>query len=96
MLPLAAVFGATNSSGNLNVTATIPNDLSLFGLTIYAQGFIADLFANTLGAISTNGYGMTIGALPQAADIRSSGDALAATGALRRSRGSVMLFEWID
>lgn len=84
---------STDSGGNLGIYVTPPNDLQLFGSTVYTQVAMIDLFANNLGIITSNGAGTKVGALPQAYVVYATGDANAMSGGLSGGYGAVTVFQ---
>lgn len=90
---MALVGGTTNLGGNRNDNIAVPNAPSLKGLEVFGQSFIADFFANNLGAVSSNAASVTIGVRPQSTLIRQTG-VLPTTGGITKNWAPVTLLEW--
>lgn len=89
--PLAAVLG-TATGGFFYYPVNIPNNPSFYGVDIFGQAIIFDLFANPLGFAASNGTKITVGRLPPMAKISASGNSAAATGSVTRNAGPVLVF----
>lgn len=84
----------TSSGGAANWSFPIPNNRDLFGGYLYAQAIMQDVFANSLGWITSNGDEIQLGIRPQAALIRGAqGNATAATGGVTYEFGLVTIFD---
>jgi hypothetical protein len=84
----------TNSSGAINWSFNVPMNRDLFGGRLYAQAVMNDVFANSLGFITSNGDEIQLGIKPQARLLRGSqGDAQATTGSFTNDMGLITVFE---
>ena len=90
--PLSAVL-ATAPGGSFNYSIPIPNNPSFFGVSIYGQAIIFDLFANALGFAASNGTEIRVGRQMPMTKIEATSSATAATGTVTRNRGPIFLFE---
>ncbi len=88
---LAGYLG-TAPGGSYYQTVQIPNHPSFYGLRIYGQAMIFDLFANPLGFAASNGATIDVGALPPMAKITAGGSATATTGGVTRQSGPIFVF----
>jgi hypothetical protein len=85
---------ATNSSGGYSWTFPIPMNRALFGGRLFTQAVLQDMFANSLGWITSNGDEIQLGIRPQAARIYGTqGDAQATTGSVEANFGLITVFE---
>lgn len=91
VLPLAASLG-TAPGGNFYYNVAVPNNANFYGLELYGQAMIFDLFANALGFTSSNGCKVTIGRRPPATKIQTSGSATATTGGVVRNASPIVGF----
>ncbi len=91
VLPLAAVLG-TAPGGSFSYNVPVPNNANFYGLELYGQAMIFDLFANTLGFTSSNGCKVTIGRQPPATKILTGGSATATTGSVQRNASPIVGF----
>jgi hypothetical protein len=90
--PLAAVL-ASAPSGSFYYNVPIPNSSAFYGISIYGQAIIFDLFANAMGFAASNGTRIDIGRLPPMAKISASGNAAATTGSIQRQVGPIFIFD---
>ncbi|MCA8974771.1 MAG: hypothetical protein KDC98_08615 [Planctomycetes bacterium] len=89
--PLAAVL-ATAPGGSFYHTITLPNTPTLYGVDVYGQAIIFDLFANAFGFAASNGVQIEIGRLIPMAKVIAQGNASAATGGVQRYNGPILTF----
>lgn len=82
-----------NTSGNFTWNLPTPNNLSLDGVSFYAQVFMVDLFANNFGLISSNGVRTQFSVPTRQQAVAHTGDPSRATGTVTRSYGIVTYFE---
>lgn len=85
---------ATNTSRSFSLNVAIPNVPPMAGQTFYTQAVLADLFANSLGLVTSNGGSAGIGVAPQASAVVATGSATALTGTRTNNFGLVSLFEF--
>lgn len=85
---------ATTTSRSFSVNIALPNVPPMAGQTFYCQAVLADVFANSLGLITSNGSTATLGVAPQASVVVATGSATAATGTRTNNFGLVSLFEY--
>lgn len=85
--------GQTDLWGNASKYIPAPDDLQFFGSTIYTQVAMIDVFANSLGVVTSNGASSKVGAVPQAVLIYAFGDANAANGIVYGRYGAVTVFQ---
>jgi hypothetical protein len=84
----------TTSWGSMSWSFPVPPNRDLFGGRIYSQVVVRDVFANSLGWITTNGDEVRLGIPPQATLIRGQqGDAFALTGWTTQNFGLITVFE---
>jgi hypothetical protein len=81
--------GVTNAnrSGDVSITAPIPNDPSLGGAILYSQYWFVHPSANALGLFTSNSMTNTIGTPPGIARIYATGNPNATTGTAERRYG---------
>jgi len=84
--------GSTSGSATFNIP--IPFDPSYYGLEVFGQCLIADLFANNLGFVASNAAQIRIGARGPMTTITSQGSATTTAGSVSRYRGVVTLFDY--
>lgn len=89
--PLAAVL-ATAPGGSFYYNVNIPNSPVYYGLNIYGQAIIFDLFANAMGFAASNGTRIEVGRLPPMAKIIATSSATATTGSVSRNSGPILVF----
>jgi hypothetical protein len=82
------------SSGTASWSLPTPNDLSIDGVTFYAQAFMVDLFANNLGLISSNGVRTTFSVPTRQQFVGHTGNPAQTTGSVSRSYGMVTYFQY--
>lgn len=92
--PMLDLPVTTNSGGYSNSSFPIPNELFYIRRTIVAQYVSADLFANSLGLISSNGAQVTFGAYPLMTVVVANGSTTATSGSVYRDNGAVTVFEY--
>ncbi|MBL8900607.1 MAG: hypothetical protein JNM84_23450 [Planctomycetes bacterium] len=86
--------GRTSTSGTASIAAPVPNWIELNDVTFYAQVLILDLFANSLGVITTNGASTTFGIEPQFTYVDAANNPMAASGSRRIRNGHVGVFRY--
>jgi hypothetical protein len=86
--------GRTSTSGTATINAPVPNWIELYGMTFHAQVLILDLFANSLGVVTTNGASTTFGIEPQFTYVDAANNPNATTGSRRIRNGSVGVFRY--
>lgn len=89
-----ALSGRTTTSGTASTNIPVPNWIELYGLTFYAQDLILDLFANSLGVVTTNAVSTTLGIEPQFTYVDAANNPLATSGSRRTRNGSVSVFRY--
>ncbi len=87
-----AGFLSTAAGGSYNNSIPIPNDPGFYGLTLYGQAMIFDLFANQLGFAASNGVQIEVGRLPPMAKIYAAGST-ATVGSVQRQTGPMIFFD---
>lgn len=92
--PTIAIPGQGNTSGSASFSFALPATPALLHTTMYGQSLIFDLFGNALGFVMSNGTSATLGMLPLATQIYSTGSTVATTGTIRRNAVAVSLFHW--
>jgi hypothetical protein len=92
--PMVTVSTNTNSSGGASLSFPVPNELFFIRRSLVAQYVSADLFANNLGLVSSNGAQVTIGVAPLLTVVVATGSTTATTGSVYRDNGSVSVFEY--
>lgn len=90
---LALLPAGTSPSGSYGVYIPIPRVLDYYGTNLYAQHWIADVFANNLGLVTSNGVRSSIGSLPQAAYVRTYNNTTQTTGSLTIEQCITTVFE---
>ena len=81
----------TSFGGSTVWIFTVPNNLRL---TVHAQVFMLDVFANNLGVISSNGVSTAFGERPQMTMIHRAGSMTSTTGSVSRFHGVVSAFDY--
>ena len=91
--PLIADHTKTTSSfgGSTSWFFIVPNNLRL---TVHAQVWMLDVFANNLGVISSNGVSVAFGERPQMTMIHRAGSTTSTTGFVSRFYGVVSAFDY--
>lgn len=89
--PLSAVL-ATAPGGSFYYQVNIPNSPTFYGVSIYGQAIIFDLFANAMGFASSNGTQIQIGRKIPMAKITAQGSSTATTGSVQRLTGPILAF----
>lgn len=91
--PLIVDRTKTTSSygGSTSWTFTIPNNLRV---TVHAQVFMMDLFANSLGIVASDGVSTAFGDRLLMSMIHAAGSTTSTTGSVSRSYGVVSAFDY--
>ena len=89
---LATAGGTSGTSGVLDLNFPTPFDPTIIDQSLYSQAVVLDLFANNLGAVTSNGDDMEFGLRSQLALISAIGDASAPTGSVSRNNTAFSLF----
>jgi hypothetical protein len=89
-----SVATVTSASGSASNSFPIPNELFYIRRSLVAQHVSADLFANNLGLITSNGAHVTLGVNPLLTVVVATGSTTATTGTVYRDNGSVSVFEY--
>ncbi len=90
----ATLPATTGTSGSGSVTIPVPSLPPLTGTTFYVQAALADLFANSLGLVTSRSASASIGINPLATLVAATGNAGATTGSRTASFGLVSVFEY--
>ena len=84
----------TNASRAFSANVPIPAVPPMAGSTFYAQAAISDVFANTLGLVTSSSASATVGVTPQASALAATGSATATTGSRTNNFGLFSVFEY--
>jgi hypothetical protein len=88
--PVVGVSGyTTGTTGSLNLSFSIPNQLNLVGGQLYSQVAAGNVF----GISTTDGDEMTVTTDPLGVAVVSSGNAAGSTGSVTRDYGLITYFE---
>lgn len=82
------------TTGTTTFDLAVPYDPALYQLDVYGQCLVADLFANSLGFVGSNGAQITLGARAAMGTVVRTGSLTSTTGSLRAFHGVVSVFRW--
>ena len=84
----------SNTSGNATFSISVPDEPAIYDREIFGQALVFDLFANSLGFVTSNQGTVQLGSRGAMGTVFAQGSTTAATGSRRGYLGVVTIFGW--